>query len=125
MFSPIPLNPVFFNPDDSPDWNTSQDSGQDDYTDVNTPHNLDHHNSDHNFIDLIDDYYGNVDESNYSDDYSDGYENYAQSENYGDDDVQVLNSDITVHHKHRHKHYLVKYDYKLLLKNLASLQGYI
>ncbi|VXD13527.1 hypothetical protein PL8927_270017 [Planktothrix serta PCC 8927] len=39
MFSPIPLTPVFLNPDDSQDWNTSQDSGQDDYTDVNTPHN--------------------------------------------------------------------------------------
>lgn len=106
MFPPIPLTAIILNPNDCKDWDSSQNSGQDDYSDSSASDNLDCDNSDYT---VTDDSYGNVNESSYNYDYSNrsGCEynnsNYSQSNN-----AQVSNSDVTVHHKHRH--YLVEPD---------------
>lgn len=55
MFSPIPLTPVFFNPNDSQDGNSSPDFGHDNHTHIDTSHNL---NEQHSNLLSNNDYYG-------------------------------------------------------------------
>ncbi|BBC25584.1 hypothetical protein [Pseudanabaena sp. ABRG5-3] len=110
MFSPFPLTPIILNPNDCQDWDSLQNSGQDDYSDSSASDNLGYDNDDRT---ATDDGYSDVNESTYNDgsDYNSyGYDD-SNKRDYGDDNpYQVLNSDVTVHHEHRHKLVQPRYD---------------